>query len=88
MNMGQISLRPLTKATSGVVSDSELLAPKANGPAGNAEGSGDVFLENALVFETPEKLMVWTAIRPTGNSVFLAITIDRASADAKDGGDC
>ena len=88
MNIQQISLDAFSEPTSCVVGDSEFFAPKADGPARNAELLSDVFLENALIFETSKKLTVWTAIGPTVDSVLPAPTVDRASANAKECGDC
>ena len=51
MDMRYISLRPLTKATSCVVSDPEFLAPQADSPARNAESQGDVLLKNTVGFQ-------------------------------------
>jgi hypothetical protein len=46
-----------------------------------------VLLKNTVGFQLVQESTIWAAIDPTGNSVSLAITIDRASADAEERGD-
>src|SRR5262245_10217368 len=88
MNIRQISLGTLTKATGCVMSNPKFLAPSPYRPTRHTESSRDVLLKNTVGFQLAEKLMVWTAIGTTGDSVSLAPTVDRASANAKDCGDC
>ena len=50
MYMRHISLGPLTKATSRVMSDAEFLAPKPDGPTRDTESQGDVLLKRTVGF--------------------------------------